>query len=97
MGGSQDAIRRLPKLLTPSTVAIPAVGYQEHQLAWVAAGHEVLFYFTQNELQNLVIQHSVEHVVIISPNNPTTKIIEADFYVNSSFCYSFSRAICDPI
>ena len=80
VSGSQDAIRRLPCLLTPSTVAIPAIGYQEHRLAWMAAGHEVLLYFTQAELQGLVSQHRVEHVVIINPNNPTAEIMEADFY-----------------
>lgn len=77
--GSQFAIQQLPCLFSPSTVAIPQVGFQEHALAWQNFGHQVTFYQCQADLLALVTQGHVQHVVVINPNNPTTEIYCSDY------------------
>ncbi len=75
VNGSQEAITLLPQLLRPARVAIPAMGYREHEQAWSAAGHHVVYYRHWSELL-LQIQHrQVDHVVVINPNNPTTELL----------------------
>ena len=69
--GSQIAIRLLPQLFTPTTVAVPALGYKEHDVSWQMADHKIIRYFDTTELLELVRQKRVEHVVIINPNNPS--------------------------
>lgn len=71
VNGSQQAIQSLPHALAASTVAIPAVTYKEHALAWEKAGHCVCFYRDLTQLQQLIDNQQVKHVVVVNPNNPT--------------------------
>jgi cobalamin biosynthetic protein CobC len=71
VNGSQQAIQALPHVLSPTTVAIPAIAYKEHALAWERAGHAVYFYHTVEELQQQINDQLVKHVVVVNPNNPT--------------------------
>jgi len=78
VAGSQIAIREIPKLLAPSTVAIPTIGYQEHEYAWRSAGHSVVYYDSWQGLLELVRQGLANHVVVINPNNPTAEFAEVE-------------------
>lgn len=71
--GSQYALSRIPQLIPRGRVALPQVGYREHQNAWLRAGHQGVFYRNAAHLQQLLEQGAVEHLVLISPNNPTTE------------------------
>ena len=76
--GSQLAIRLIPTFVeSKQTVAVPLIGYQEHEYAWQLAGHSVVRYRNKEELTNLVITNTVENVVIINPNNPSYEVYEA--------------------
>jgi len=95
--GSQLSIRLLPQLLERSSVAIPALGYQEHPYSWRLAGHTVHFYKDLSELLSLIDQQLVNHVVIINPNNPScekltineiekvSKLIAGSFIIDEAF------------
>lgn len=74
--GSQFAIARIPHLLVPARVAMPQTGYQEHQQAWQRAGHSVVFYHDNGELEQLASSGAVEHLVVINPNNPTGELLD---------------------
>ncbi len=73
--GSQYAITHLPRLLAKSSVAIPAVGYREHERAWRITGHTVFFYESWEQLNTLVAQGEVTHVIILHPNNPNGDLL----------------------
>lgn len=73
--GSQLAIRLLPTLVASNqSVAIPKIGYQEHQYAWQNAGHRVVLYESIDELSSLCLSKTVQNAVVINPNNPTGEI-----------------------
>lgn len=75
--GTQLAIRLLPTLIeSPSSVAIPELGYQEHAHAWSQAGHTIERYQNVSQLHQLIHQHRVKHAVVINPNNPSCEMIE---------------------
>jgi len=82
--GSQLLIRLLPHIscidsankTEPRRVALPLLGYQEHALSWHMAGFELVFYQDTSQLNALIQQKTVEHAVIINPNNPSTELIE---------------------
>ncbi|GAB2657546.1 threonine-phosphate decarboxylase CobD [Vibrio panuliri] len=77
VAGTQAAIMVLPKLVTLSlgrcgTVALPRIGYKEHQHAWqeMRLGENQWRVELYDDLQS---QQQIEHcdvVVIIHPNNP---------------------------
>ncbi len=75
LAGSQQGIRLIPRLLTPARVAIPFPGYEEHGQAWQAAGHGLSLYRDLAELFALARAGSVDHVVVINPNNPTAEAV----------------------
>ena len=85
--GSQLLIRLLPHIAdnidnTPSKrVALPLLGYQEHALSWHMAGFELVFYQNVAELDALIQQNetgnTLQHAVVINPNNPSTELIDA--------------------
>jgi len=77
--GSQIIIRLLPQCLAKTTVAVPAIGYQEHAWSWRLAGHEVCYYDSLTELFSLVERRAVEHAVLINPNNPSGELASVDF------------------
>ncbi|NQX89364.1 MAG: threonine-phosphate decarboxylase [Halioglobus sp.] len=75
--GSQYALQHLPALLSPGRVAMPRRGYAEHRQAWAAAGHELVDYADTACLEALALDGSVDHVVLINPNNPTGDMLSA--------------------
>lgn len=74
--GSQYFVTQLPKCLAPGSVAIPKVGYQEHRIAWLQAGHDVKFYENIAALDLLVETKTVNYIVVINPNNPSAEMVE---------------------
>lgn len=73
--GSQLPIRLIPQLLSPAKVAIPTLGYQEHARSWQLANHELVYYSSTEQLLHFLSQKTIEHAVIINPNNPSTELI----------------------
>lgn len=69
--GSQFAIQQIPRLLSPRTVAVPHLGYQEHHQAWQNNGHRLRLYHDLSELRQLISNHEVAVVIVINPNNPS--------------------------
>ncbi|MCB1703753.1 MAG: threonine-phosphate decarboxylase [Halioglobus sp.] len=75
--GSQYALQYTPALLPAGAVAIPQRGYAEHRVAWRSAGHRIVEYADSAALRGLVEAGSVDHALVINPNNPTAEIIPA--------------------
>tara|TARA_R110002124_G_scaffold19440_1_gene77967 strand:- start:10720 stop:11757 length:1038 start_codon:yes stop_codon:yes gene_type:complete len=75
--GSQYALQYTPALLPAGDVAIPQRGYAEHRVAWHSAGHRIVEYTDSAALHTLVMTGSVNHALVINPNNPTAEIIPA--------------------
>lgn len=73
--GSQYAIARVPHQLSPATVALPALGYAEHQRAWLSAGHRPVLYRDIDHLMVLVSERTVKHLVVLNPNNPSAETL----------------------
>ncbi len=73
--GSQYALQYAPALLDPGRVAVPQRGYAEHRAAWMNAGHEIVEYIDAGTLHGLVATASVDHVLLINPNNPTGELL----------------------
>jgi len=73
--GSQYAIQCIPALIPKGAVAMPVRGYAEHRLSWFKAGHDIVDYDGLAQLQQLVSERRVKHVVVINPNNPTSEMI----------------------
>ena len=71
--GSQEFIQLIPRTLVSSSVALPAVAYQEHNRAWQQVGHRVCYYRSYDELLALIEGRLCQHVVVINPNNPTAE------------------------
>ena len=69
--GSQIAIRLIPQLIKPASVAIPSLGYQEHAVSWQMANHQIVRYSNISELYDHIHNKRIEHVVVINPNNPS--------------------------
>ena len=67
--GSQFAIRELPRLFEPGTVAVPEIGYTEHAAAWRAAGHRLRIYADLEALEAMTPE--LDRAVVLDPNNPT--------------------------
>ncbi len=74
ISGSQFAIEQIPQLLPAGPVAVPVWGYAEHSYRWQAAGHQLYWYRSYQELAQLIESHSVNNAVVINPNNPTTEL-----------------------
>jgi len=76
LAGSQQGIALIPAVVTARDkqrlrVAIPALGYQEHRLAWAAHGHRIIHYHALSELSSLITAGEIDHAVVINPNNPS--------------------------
>ena len=68
VAGTQAAIQALPRLRTPSRVAVLSPTYGEHAHVWRRSGHVV------RELAADEIESALDHldvVVLANPNNPT--------------------------
>ena len=76
--GSQHAVRHLPALWTPGTVALPLWGYREHHHAWQLAGHTPVFYRDDAHLRRLVAQGAVRYALVINPNNPSADVLDSE-------------------
>ncbi len=71
VAGSQPAIQTLPTLRAPCRVALPDIGYSEHAEAWRRAGHSLLHYRHDTDLEDWLSAHPCDVLVVINPNNPT--------------------------
>lgn len=74
--GSQAFIQALPRLWQTRVVAVPALGYAEHEASWAACGHEILRYQSTAELEQWLNDGRCNVVLVINPNNPTAQQIE---------------------
>ena len=93
--GAQALIQALPRVLTGRRVGVLGPTYAEHAAAWRRAGRDVLECAEPEALADCDI------AVIVNPNNPTGRIIEAgalarlarrtQLVVDESFC-DFSPA-----
>ncbi|MEI6859164.1 MAG: threonine-phosphate decarboxylase [Shewanella sp.] len=83
VAGSQAAIMALPALLCHrfggcGVVALPSVGYKEHEYAWCGfkknqLNWEILFYDDEPSTE---LVNRCDVVIVINPNNPTGKCLE---------------------
>lgn len=86
IAGSQQAIEWLPVLLSQvlsvndCPVLVPAIGYQEHEYAWRKWGYSSSTYQSMADIQ----QKSWRILVLIQPNNPTTKSFSPEEIVTLS-------------
>jgi cobalamin biosynthetic protein CobC len=72
VAGSQVAIEALPKLRSHSRVGILSPAYAEYAYQWKRQGHDV----QELSIKELDAQiASLDVVVVIRPNNPTTKLL----------------------
>ncbi len=79
LSGSQQAIEILPHLFRNQSVALPRLGYSEHQSQWQKSDNVVVFYSSANELQALALDENVDIVVVINPNNPTAELLSREY------------------
>ncbi|MGO4704940.1 threonine-phosphate decarboxylase CobD [Microvirga sp. 2MCAF38] len=69
--GSQALIQTLPRLRSPSRVAILGPTYNEHGICWIREGHHVT---TVSDLAEAFAQNA-EVVIVVNPNNPDGRVI----------------------
>jgi cobalamin biosynthetic protein CobC len=74
VAGTQAAIQALPRLRSPSRVAVSAPSYAEHAHHWAGHGH-ALTLTPYAGLAETVAHHDV--VVVVNPNNPTGAVVPA--------------------
>lgn len=67
--GTQALIQILPRLISPSRVAVVSPTYAEHAAAWRREGHDVI------EVGDLEACGAANVVVLVNPNNPTGQLI----------------------
>ncbi len=75
IAGTQAAIQTLPLLRAKSQVAVPVLGYSEHQHNWSRLGHDT-YPLPSDQIDNAL--HQFDVVVIINPNNPTGELINPE-------------------
>lgn len=91
IAGSQSGIMCLPEIITnlrsasgqkskQGIVALPAIGYQEHQQAWYGQREHWQRQFYQ-ELPSSSDLEQADVLVVINPNNPTGKLIDCALLV----------------
>ena len=66
--GSQATLQVLPKLRKAAKIAMPQFMYQEHAIAWLRYGHEVIKFDAYPD-ENIIKNADV--VLLCNPNNPT--------------------------
>ncbi|MFC0338695.1 aminotransferase class I/II-fold pyridoxal phosphate-dependent enzyme [Kushneria avicenniae] len=79
--GSQWAIETLPLCFEPGRVALPDIGYREHQWHWQKAGHTRCFYDADHPEAVRSIASDADNlraVVVVNPNNPGGQHIAPD-------------------
>ena len=70
--GSQALIQIVPRLIADADDAVLGPTYAEHAAAWARCGHRV------REVATLADVGGACVVVVVNPNNPTGRIIDAD-------------------
>lgn len=78
VSGSQSAIECLPIFATKGFVAIPEIGYKEHDFHWRKNGHQVISYRSSSHLQEILQCNLITHAVVINPGNPCTNTYSAE-------------------
>ncbi|WP_456267228.1 aminotransferase class I/II-fold pyridoxal phosphate-dependent enzyme [Kushneria sp. AK178] len=71
--GSQWAVEALPHCFVSGSVALPDIGYREHEGRWHQAGHQTLFYDADTPgtiMTRVADTADLRAVVVINPNNP---------------------------
>ena len=71
--GSQAAIQWLPRLVSPTRVAVLGPTYNEHALCWSRAGHSVIEVAGAD-----AIPDRADVVVCVNPNNPDGRRLEPE-------------------
>lgn len=74
VAGSQAAIQILPTLRSRSKVGVISPTYAEHEYNWKQAGHDVVQLKAEDVEKHI---NTLDVLVVINPNNPTGKLIEA--------------------
>ncbi|WP_375408598.1 threonine-phosphate decarboxylase CobD [uncultured Methylobacterium sp.] len=69
--GTQMLIETLPRLRSPSRVAVVGPTYAEHAAAWKRGGHVVAM------VADLASAGSADVVVVVNPNNPDGRVVAA--------------------
>ncbi len=69
--GSQALIQIVPRLIEDADVAVLGPTYAEHAAAWTRCGHRV------REVAALTDVGEARVVVVVNPNNPTGRIVDA--------------------
>ncbi len=77
--GTQALIQIIPRLISPTRVAILSPTYAEHGVAWKREGHTVLEVET---LPEAIADANV--IVVVNPNNPTGRIFPAEELVRAA-------------
>lgn len=71
--GSQWAIEQLPHCVESGIVALPDIGYREHEWRWQQAGHQTWFYDADHPeavVASWIDSDNLRAMVVINPNNP---------------------------
>ena len=76
--GSQALIQTLPRLMSPTKVAVVAPTYGSHVPAWRGAGHEV------REVARLEDADPDETTVLVNPNNPDGRLVDFEALSNTA-------------
>lgn len=66
--GSQAALSLLPRLFSPTTVAVVTPTYAEHAAMWRAAGHQV------RAVTDVEEGGEAEVLIVVNPNNPDGRV-----------------------
>lgn len=72
--GSSRIITELPKILPCLSVAVPSIGFKNHEEAWRKQGVNIHQYESKKALYKLASTGAVSGAVIINPNNPTGEL-----------------------
>lgn len=82
--GSQVLIQWLPLVRAQLTgkicrVAVPSIGYREHEFRWRWAGHEIIHYDPRQlaTIDELIERAAIDVLVIINAHNPLGLLIES--------------------
>ncbi|MDB6060121.1 MAG: threonine-phosphate decarboxylase [Verrucomicrobiaceae bacterium] len=83
--GSQTLIQWLPLVKAQLTkrqcrVAVPSIGYSEHEFRWRWAGHEIIYYDPRDSrsIDKLLDERSIDVLVVINAHNPLGSLISAE-------------------
>ncbi|WP_439133222.1 aminotransferase class I/II-fold pyridoxal phosphate-dependent enzyme, partial [Pseudomaricurvus sp.] len=72
-GYQQRSLKQEPE--KTDSVAIPLWGYGEHARCWSRAGFNIVYYRTPEDVDVFVQSGRVQHVLAITPNNPSADVI----------------------